>query len=92
MLALLYSKSNVNAIYPIFAKKLDFIIRLTDIKFQKIDGISLHAYTIVVIAVLVIDKINQIRFFEKPFLMTNFSSEVVLGMHFFTLNGANIDF
>ena len=37
------------------------------------------------------DKANQIRFFEKIFLVVNVSPEVVHGMLFLTLNGADVD-
>ena len=38
------------------------------------------------------DKANQERFFEVIFLVANVSPEVVFGMLFFTLSGANVDF
>ena len=38
------------------------------------------------------DKANRIRFFEETFLVANVSREVVLGMPFLTLSGADIDF
>ena len=46
----------------------------------------------VVAAFLVIDKTNQVIFFEKTFLVANISPEVVLGILFLTLSSANIDF
>ena len=46
----------------------------------------------VVAAFSVVDKANQVRFFEKTFLMANISPEVVCGMLFLTLSIANIDF
>ena len=52
----------------------------------------LNIYGIVVAAFSVTDKANQIRFFEKIFLMANISLEVVFGMLFLILNDANIDF
>ena len=52
----------------------------------------LDNYKIVVIAFLVLDKANQVRFFEETFLVANVSLEVVFGMLFFILNGANVDF
>ena len=39
-----------------------------------------------------VDKANQIRFFEKTFLVANASPEVVFGMFFLTLSGAEVDF
>ena len=38
------------------------------------------------------DKVNQVRFFEETFLMANVSPEVVFGMLFLTLSGADVDF
>ena len=45
-----------------------------------------------VAAFSVTNKANRIKFFEKSFLMANVSLEVVFGMLFFTLSGANVDF
>ena len=46
----------------------------------------------VVAAFSVEDKANQVRFLEETFLVANVSLEVVLGMSFLTLSGADIDF
>ena len=46
----------------------------------------------VVVAFLVVDKANRVRFFEETFLVANVSPEVVLRMLFLTLSGADIDF
>ena len=46
----------------------------------------------VVAAFSVEDKANQVRFFEETFLVANVSPEVVLGMPFLTLSGADVDF
>ena len=58
ILALLNSKSKVNAIYPNFTKELGFPIRLIDIRVQKIDGTILDIYGIVIATFLMINKIN----------------------------------
>ena len=92
MLILFDSSSKVNAVYPVFAKKLGFFIRLTDVRMQKIDGTILNIYGIVVAAFLVKEKANQIRFFEETFLVANISLKVVLGIPFLTLSGVNVDF
>lgn len=63
----------------------------TVLRTQKIDGTILNTYKIVVIAFLVTDKANQVRFFEKKFLMANVSLEVVLKIFFLTLSGINMD-
>ena len=46
----------------------------------------------VVAAFSVENKANQIRFFKETFLVANVSPEVVFGILFLTLSGADIDF
>ena len=46
----------------------------------------------VIAAFSVVEKANRVRFFEKTFLVANVSPEVVLGMPFLTLSGADVDF
>ena len=92
VLALLDSGSEVNAIHPAFAKELGLPIRPTDVEAQKMDGTMLEIYGMVIATFSVEDKVNRVRFFEKTFLVANVSLEVVLGMPFFTLSGADIDF
>ena len=84
--------SEVNAVYTTFAKELGLSIRLTDIEVQKIDGITIDTYEMVIVAFLVKDKANRIKFFKETFLVANDSLEVVLGILFLTLHGADIDF
>ena len=84
--------SEVNAIYPFFAKQLGLLIKPTDVGAEKIDGTMLDTHKMVVAVFSVVDKANRIRFFEKPFLVANVSPEVVLGMPFLTLSSANVDF
>ena len=86
------SRSEVNAIYPIFTKQLGLSIRPTDVGAKKIDGTTLDTYEIVVAAFLVMDKTNRVKFFEKTFLVANISPKVVLGIFFLTLSGADVEF
>ena len=60
VMALFDLGSKINVIFPTFAKEGGLLIRLIDIGVQKIDGIILDTYRIVVAALLVIDKANQI--------------------------------
>ena len=92
MSTLLDLRSEVNAVHPAFAKELSLPIRPTDVGAQKIDGIRLETYEMVVAAFLMEDKANRVKFFEKTFLVANISPEVVLRMPFFTWSGANVDF
>ena len=78
--------------HPSFAKQLGLPIRLTDVEAQKNDGIMLDIYKMVVEAFMVVDKANQVRFFEKTFLVANVSPEVVLGMSFLTLSHADVHY
>ena len=75
-----------------FAKELRVPISLTDVGAQKINGNTLNIYRMIVVAFSVKNKADQVRFFEKNFLVTNISLEIVLGIPFFTLSGVDIDF
>ena len=90
--ALINSQSKVNSIHPNFTKQLGFPNRPTNVGAQKIDGNTLDTYRMVVATFSVTDKANQVRFFEKTFLVANISLEVVLGILFLTLNSADVDF
>ena len=92
MLALPDSGTEVNAIHLTFAQELGLPIRTTDVRAQKIDGTMLDTFGMVDVAFSVTDKANQVRFFEETFLVANVSPEVVLGMPFLTLSGADVDF
>ena len=92
VLALLNLGSEVNAIYPTLARELGLPIKSTDVRAQKIDNIILNTFEMVVTAFSVADKANRVRFFEETFLVANISLEVVFGIPFLTLNGANVDF
>ena len=85
------SGNEVNAIYSTFAKNLGLPIRPIDVGARKIDGTTLDTYGMVVAAFSVTDKANQVKFFEKTFLVANVSPEVVFDMLFLTLSGADID-
>ena len=92
MFAFLDSDSKVNIIHLNFAKELGLSVRLIYVEAQKINGTMLNTYKIVVAAFLVTDKIDQVRFFEKTFLVTNVSLEVVHRMLFLILSIVQIDF
>ena len=92
VLALFNLGSEVNAIYLTLIQELGLSIRPTDVGAQKIDGTMLDTFGIVVTAFSMTDKANRVRFFKKIFLVTNISSEIVLGMPFLTLSNVNVDF
>ena len=90
--SLLDSGSEVNAMHPIFAERLGLVMRAINIGTQKIDGITLETYGMVVAAFSVTDQADKVRFFEETFLVANVSPDVVLGMPFLTLSSVDIDF
>ena len=70
----------------------DFLLKQRTLEQKKIDSTMLNTFGIVVTAFSVMDKANQIRFFEENFLVANVSLEVVLRIFFLTLSCANVDF
>ena len=90
--ALIDLKSEVNTMHPSFAKQLGLLIQSIDVGAQKIDGTTLDTYEMVVAAFSMVNKANQVRFFEKTFLVANVSPEVVFGMLFLALSSADVDF
>ena len=52
----------------------------------------LNIFGIVVTVFSIMGKANQVRFFEKTFLVANISLEVVFEMPFLILNDIDIDF
>ena len=90
--ALLDSSSEVNAMHPAFVERLGLVVQTTNVGAQKINGTTLEIYEIVVAAFSMTDQANRVRFFEETFLVANVSPDVVLGMPFLTLSGADINF
>lgn len=84
--------SEFNVIYLTFVKKPDLFIKPIDIRALKIDSIMLNTYKIVVVDFLILNKVNKIKFFKKPFLMTNVILEVIFRVFFLTLSIADINF
>ena len=82
----------VNAIHLTFAKQLGLSTGPTDVRAQKIDGTTLNTYGMIVAAFSIVDKANQVKFFEETFLVANISLKIVLEMFFLTLSGADVDF
>ena len=92
MSAFFDSKSEINAIHPAFVVKLGFEVQFTNIEVQKIDGIIFKTYGMVVVAFLIIDQDDKIKFFEDSFLVENISLDVVFGIICLTLSNANVNF
>ena len=92
VLALLNSRSKVNAMTPAYAAHLVLKMRVTNIHAQKIDRSSPATYHIVIATFQVIDKLSYAQFFQETFLLANISIEVVLSMSFLTFSNANVQF
>ena len=90
--ALSDSESEVNAMHSSFAKQLGLLIQLIDVRTQKIDSTMLDTHEMVVAVFSKVNRANRVRFFEEIFLVANVSPEVVLGIPFFALSSADIDF
>ena len=92
MQVLIDLESEVNTIHPFFVKQSGLPIRPIDVGAQKIDSTTLDTHGMVVAVFSVVDKANQVRFFEETLLVANVSPEVVLGMFFLILSGAGVAF
>ena len=90
VLALLNSRSKVNAMTPAYAAQLGLKAQKTNIIVQKIDGSLLTTYSMFIAAFQVLDKLGHCRFFQKTFLLTNISMKVVLGMLFLNFSKTDV--
>ena len=88
--ALLDLGSEVNAMTPAYASKLGPKARHIDVGAQKIDGLTLETFGMVLVSFQVKDKLGRARFFQESFLLADTSVEVVLRMLFLTLSNADI--
>ena len=75
-----------------YASKLGLKVRPTDVRAQKIDGSTLKMFGMVQTSFQVEDKLGRSRYFQKTFLLTDISVEVVSEIPFFTLSNVNIQF
>lgn len=92
MLIFFDSSSEINIIYLIFAKEFRLFVKPIEVGAQKIDGITLNIYGMLVAIFSMTKKINQIRFFEKTLLVVNITLKAVFGIFFLILNNPDVDF
>ena len=90
--ALLNSGSEVNAMSPIYAKRLGLKTRKTNVGVQKIDGSILKTFEMVIANFQVEDKGGRPRFFQKTFLVADTKFEVILEMPFLKISNADVVF
>lgn len=75
-----------------YTKKLSLLIHKTDVEAQKIDGLSLKTFGMVIVGFQVQDKLGQSCFFQETFLLAKTSMIVVLDMPFLTLSNVEVEF
>ena len=75
-----------------YIKKLKFKVWKTNIKDQKIDGLILEIFRIVIIDYQIEDKANRSRFFQKTFLIVDTKFEIILKKLFWKISNINILF
>ena len=92
VLALLNSKSKVNAMTLAYTAHLSLKVKMTDVGVQKIEGFSIAIYGIVIATFQVVNKLDCSGFFQETFLLANISIEVVLNMLFFIFSNADVQF
>ncbi len=73
-------------------QQLGLKIRKTNVRAQKIDGITLETYRMVVSTFSVLDKDGRERFFKENFLLADVKLDIVPGMPFLTMSNADVDF
>ena len=77
---------------PGYISKLGLKVRPTNVRAQKINGSTFETFEMVLASFQVEDTLGRAHFFQKIFLLTDLSIEVVLGMPFLTLSNADIKF
>ena len=92
ILALLDSKSKINAMTPVHAAHLGLKVKVSNVGMQKIVGSLLAIYSMVIITFQVVNKLVCSWFCQETFLLADIDMEVVSGMLFLTLNNANVQF
>ena len=77
---------------PRYASKLGLKVCPTNIEAQKIDGSTIRMFEMVLASFQVKDTLGKTWFFQKTFLLADFSIRVFLRMLFLILSNANIRF
>ena len=90
--ALIDLSNEVNAITLAYSAKLGFKVWPIDVRAPKIDSSLLRNFEIVIASIQVFNMLDQARFFQETFLLTDISAEVMLGMLFLARSNANIKF
>lgn len=74
---------------PTYVAELDFTIQKTSVKVQKINGLLLETYGMVLARFPIQNCQNKARFFEKDFLLANTSIKMILKIFFLVFSNAD---
>ena len=77
---------------PTYPAKLGLIIWKTEFDIQKIDGLTLVTYKMMLVGFSVQNKLEKVWFLDETFILADISMEVVLEMSFCTLPDINVQF
>lgn len=76
----------------IYAVKLGLVTWKNDFNAQKIDGLPLVIYEMVLTGFSIEDKLKNVQFFKKTFLLAYTSMKVILRISFITFSDVNMQF
>ena len=71
-------------------KKLGLKICSINVKMQKINDSIFKTFEMILTSYQIENKLEKAWFFEETFLLADFNIELVIRMHYFILNNANI--
>lgn len=91
-MALIDSGSKVNEILLTFIAKLGFTSSPTNVGTQKINGLLLETYAIILASFLLQKTLEKVQFFEGTFLRTDTSMKMIVKMLFLKLSNMDIKF
>lgn len=75
-----------------YTEKLGLTSQSINVSAQKIDGLPLGTYGMVIAEFLVQNKLGKAWFFKGTFLLADISIELLLGMPFLSFRNANLQF
>lgn len=77
---------------PAYAVKPGFTSSVINVGAQKIDGLVLKTFCIILAWFSLQDSLGRVRLFEETFLLPNINMKMILEMLFLSLSNADIEF
>lgn len=90
--ALIDTSSKVNKMPLVYPSKISFQVHQIDIGAQKLNSSIFKTFEMILASFQVEDKLGKACFFQKTFLLTDISIEMVLKMLFITFSNVDIQF